>query len=199
MQATSQASQKNNLPWSERGTRFVCEQCEARVWIASNDTIIICIFSGLLITVGIGYMLANGFMSFVSMGFESGILWTLLSLALIAITILFAIGGVINIRRGFTHFLNKIKHPILGVAKRSNTTSISLLLGALPWLLVTTTGYINFTYFNDSAVIGAIGLALFAMPLAFANSLGASSRGVFLSMVMWFILGGLAIWIYNVW
>lgn len=199
MQAQPQKPEKNNSPWSEKGILFVCNQCPKRVWITSSDTIIIYTLSGLLIILAIIYMLANNFMSFISMGFESGILWTLLSLVLIAVVILFAIGGIINIQRGLVLFLHKQKHPILGAPPRSNTTSMTLLLGAAPWLIVTATGYINFAYFNDSAALGFIGLALFAMPLAFAKKLGSSLREVFLSMFMWLVLGGVVIWLYNIW
>lgn len=199
MSASVRETEKYAQPWGEKGIRFICNHCEESVWIASKDTIIVSTASGLLVVLGILYMLSNGFMSFISMGFESGVLWSLLSLLLILLVIIFAIGSLINIRRGVTLFINNRKYPIIDAPKHSTSTVTVLLLGLMPWLLVTGTGYINFTYFNDSGVVGAVGLALFAMPLAFANKLGASARGVFLSMVMWFVVGGGFIWLYNAW
>lgn len=199
MSATARESDADVLPSSEKGIRFTCEKCENSIWIASNDTIILAIASGLLIALGISYMLSNGLISFIGMGFESGGLWSLLSLLLIALVVIFAIGGWLNFQRGLGLCIDKKKHPLLTTSEHPKGTFITLLLGLLPWLLVMGTGYINYTYFDDSSVLGVLGVALFALPMAFAKKLGSSTREVFFAMIMWFILGGAAAWIYNIW
>lgn len=199
MSATARESEADTLPSREKGIRFTCGNCENSVWIASSDTIILAIASGLLIALGISYMLSNGLISFISMGFSSGFLWSLLSLFLIALVLIFAIGGWLNFRRGLGLFMDNKKYPILAAPERSKGIFITLLLGFIPWLLVMGVGYINYTYFDDSGLLGVLGLALFVLPMALAKKLGSTVREVFFAMIMWFVFGGAAAWIYNVW
>jgi hypothetical protein len=58
-------------------------------------------------------------------------------------------------------------------------------------------GYLNYTYFDDNDAWAISGIAIAAIPFAFAKKLGTSLREVILSMFMWLIIGGIIIWLYG--
>ncbi|MCW8943379.1 MAG: hypothetical protein OQL27_01325 [Sedimenticola sp.] len=197
MQAEMQEAQSEPYPWRERGIRFSCDNCDETAWIASTETIMISLASSLLIALGILYMLINGLFDFIGFSFESGIGSGVLSLLLLLVVALFALGAIYNARRGGALILTNRAYPVIDDPNSARRFILPLSLGLLPWLLAIGAGYLNYTFFDDSKIVGIIAMVLVCMPFVFAKKLGSSVREVFLAVLFWFLIGAAGAWAFG--
>lgn len=198
MQAKVEQVENFPHPAREKGILFACDSCKESVWIASNETIIISFSSGLLIGLGIVYMVVNGLFDFVSYSFETGAGSGVLSILLLAIVGLFTYGVFYVVRRGLKLLSVSRQYPIIDAPDQAKSTTIALILGLMPWAIVIGIGFVNFTYFDDNEVLGLLGVAIAVVPIVFASRLGSSMRSVFLATGMWLVIGGSRAWLFDV-
>lgn len=197
MQAEMQEAESEPYPWRERGIRFSCDSCDETAWIASSETIMISLASSLLIALGIIYMLMNGLVDFIGFSFESGIGAALLSLLLLLIVALFALGALYNARRGGALILAHRTYPVIDDPNSAKRFFLPLSLGLLPWLLAIGAGYLNYTFFDDSEILGVLAMVIVCSPIAFSKKLGSSVREVFLAVFFWTVLGAAGAWAFS--
>lgn len=199
--SSSIKNDKSAIPWDKKQTLYKCESCNTEAIITNSVSIFTNIITGFFTLTLLSYFLFTGLFEFVIYLFSQSFFPILGGVVLTILIIVFLLGSLANIINGFEQIKINSNFPLLdkklNYSQNSKQIKLALFLGIIPIIFSLLFGMVDYYFYDLNEMLVMFLLPIVFSPIIFAKRLKSSIVNVFYGTLFWFVLGILALIIFN--